>query len=57
MGVERERERESEQDDGCQESKVSARSAPDLSHGTRMLGKMPFTKKAHEKNLMSKSKV
>jgi hypothetical protein len=42
---------------GGRESKVSARSAPDLNHGTKMLGKMLLTKKAHEKSLMSKSKV
>jgi hypothetical protein len=42
---------------GGRESKVSAGSAPDLSHGTKMLGKMPLTKKAHEKCLTSKSKV
>jgi hypothetical protein len=42
---------------GGRESKVSARSAPDPSHSTKMLGKMPLTKKAHEKSLMSKSKV
>jgi hypothetical protein len=39
------------------ESKVSAGSAPDPSHSTKMLGKMPLTKKAHEKSLTSKSKV
>jgi hypothetical protein len=40
-----------------QESKVSARSAPDLSHDTKMLGKAPLAKKVHEKSLMSKNKV
>jgi hypothetical protein len=58
MGVERERERERV---GCsgggQESKVSAGSAPDVSHSTKMLGKMPLTKKAHERSLTSKNKV
>jgi hypothetical protein len=39
------------------ESKVSAGSTPGPSHGTKMLGKMPLTKKAHEKSLTSKSKV
>jgi hypothetical protein len=42
---------------GGRESKVSARSAPDPSHGTKMLGKTPLTKKAHKKSLTSKSKV
>jgi hypothetical protein len=54
MGVERERVGWS---GGGWESKVSAGSAPDLSHGTKMLGKMLLTKKAHKKSLMSKSKV
>jgi hypothetical protein len=40
-----------------QESKVSARSTPNPSHGTKMLGKTPLTKKTHEKSLTSKSKV
>jgi hypothetical protein len=39
------------------ESKVSAGSAPDPSHSTKLLGKTPLTKKAHEKSLTSKSKV
>jgi hypothetical protein len=39
------------------ESKLSAGSAPNPSHGTKMLGKMPFTMKAHEKSLTSKNKV
>jgi hypothetical protein len=30
---------------------------PNPSHSTKILGKMPLTKKAHEKSLMSKSKV
>jgi hypothetical protein len=30
---------------------------PDLSHGTKMLGKTLLTKKAHKKSLTSKSKV
>jgi hypothetical protein len=30
---------------------------PNPSHGTKMLGKMLLTKKAHEKSLTSKSKV
>jgi hypothetical protein len=42
---------------GGQESKVSARSAPDPSHGTKMLGKMLLTKSVHKKSLTSKSKV
>jgi hypothetical protein len=42
---------------GGWESKASAGSTPDPSHATKMLGKMPLTKKAHEKSLMSKSKV
>jgi hypothetical protein len=42
---------------GVQESKVSAGSTPDPSHGTKILGKMPLAKKAHEKSLMSNSKV
>jgi hypothetical protein len=42
---------------GGRESKVSAGGAPDPSHGTKMLGKTPLTKKAHEKSLTSKSKV
>jgi hypothetical protein len=54
MGVERER---AGWGGGGPESKVSARSAPDLSHGTEILGKTPLTKKAHEKSLTSKSKV
>jgi hypothetical protein len=55
--LERERKSDRGWDGGAQESRVSARSAPDMSHGTRMLGKMPLTKKAHEKSLMPKSKV
>jgi hypothetical protein len=58
--LEGEREREREWDVGGGvgwESKVSARSAPNPSHGTKMLGKMPFTKKAHKLSLTSKSKV
>jgi hypothetical protein len=54
---ERERERERGQDGGNQESKVSVWNAPDPSHGTKMLGKASLAKKAHEKSLMSKSKV
>jgi hypothetical protein len=46
MGVERERGRAG-WGGGGQESKVSAGSAPNPSHGTKMLGKMPLTKKAH----------
>jgi hypothetical protein len=42
---------------GGQESKVSVRNAPDPSHSTKMLGKMPLTKKAHKKSLTSKRKV
>jgi hypothetical protein len=42
---------------GGQESKVSAESAPDPRHGTRMLRKMLLAKKAHEKSVTSKSKV
>jgi hypothetical protein len=58
MGVERKRERERVGwGEGGQESKVSAGSAPDLSHGTKILGKPPLTKKAHKKSLTSKSKV
>jgi hypothetical protein len=56
MGVERERERVG-WGGGDRESKVCDGSAPNLSHGTKMLGKMPLTKEAHEKSLMSKSKV
>jgi hypothetical protein len=54
MGVERER---AVWGGGGRESKVSAGSAPDPSHGTKMLGKMPLTKKAHKKSLTSRSKV
>jgi hypothetical protein len=53
----REKERQWDGRGGGQESKVSARSAPDPSHSTKMLGKTPLTKKAHEKSLTSKSKV
>jgi hypothetical protein len=53
------REREREQD-GVGEA-GRARSVPgvhtDPSHCTKMLGKMPLTKKAREKSLTSKSKV
>jgi hypothetical protein len=49
--------RERGQDGEGLESKVSARSALDLSHDIKMLGKMSLTKKAQEKSLMSKSKV
>jgi hypothetical protein len=41
---------------GDQESKISARSAPNPSLGTKMLGKTPLTKKAHKKSLTTKSK-
>jgi hypothetical protein len=54
MGVERE---STEWGGVGWESKVSAQSTPNPSHGTKMLGKMLLTKKAHEKSLMSKSKV
>jgi hypothetical protein len=49
MGVEREREREW---DGMGEARRarSVPGAPDLSQGTKMLGKTPLTKKAHTKN-------
>jgi hypothetical protein len=52
-----EKERETAGWAGDRESKVSAGSAPNLSHGTKMLGKMPLAKKAHEKSLTSKSKI
>jgi hypothetical protein len=48
MGVERERGREG-WGGGGRESKVSAGSAPQSESWHQMLGKMPFTKKAHEK--------
>jgi hypothetical protein len=54
MGVEREKW------DGVGESRRGRSvpgSTPDPSHGTKMLGKMLLTKKAHEKSLTSKSKV
>jgi hypothetical protein len=54
--LERERERERGLDGG-RESKVSTRSAPDPSHSTKMLGKMPLIKKAHKKTLTSETKV
>jgi hypothetical protein len=58
MGVWRDREREREGwMGGGWESKVSAGSAPNPSHGTKMLGKMQLTNKAHKKSLTSKSKV
>jgi hypothetical protein len=60
MGVWRDKERERNRagwEGGGQETKVSAGSAPDLSHSTKMLGKTPLTKKAHKKSLVSKSKV
>jgi hypothetical protein len=53
----RERERGWDEQAGSRESKVNAGSAPDPSHSTKMLGKMPLAKKAHEKSLTSKSKV
>jgi hypothetical protein len=40
-----------------QERKVSAGNTPNPSHSTKMLGKMPLTKKAHKKSIMSKSKI
>jgi hypothetical protein len=56
--LEREKEREREWDGGGgRESKVRAGSTPDPSHSTKMLGKIPLTKKAHEKSLTSISKV
>jgi hypothetical protein len=54
MGVERERVGWG---GGGPESSFHVRSAPDLSHSSKMLGKMPLRKKAHEKSLTSKSKV
>jgi hypothetical protein len=58
---ERERERERERKRVGWEGAGRARSMPevhpDSSHGTKMLGKAPITKKAHEKSLMSNSKV
>jgi hypothetical protein len=56
MEVWRERERESRMG-GSWESKVSAGSASDPNHSIKMLGKTLLTNKAHEKSLMSKSKV
>jgi hypothetical protein len=57
--LKREREREREQD-GVREA-GRARSVlgahPNPNHGTKMLGKMPLTKKAHKKSLTFKSKV
>jgi hypothetical protein len=55
--LERERERAGCGGRGSQESKVSAENSPDLSHSTKMLGKMLLTKKAHEKNLTSKTRL
>jgi hypothetical protein len=53
------REREREQDEVGEAGR--ARSVlgvhPNQSHSTKMLGKMPLTKKAHEKSLTSKSKI
>jgi hypothetical protein len=55
MGVEREREQDSLGEAGRARSVPEVH--PDLSHGTKMLGKTLLTKKAHEKSLTSKSKV
>jgi hypothetical protein len=56
--LERQREREREGwMGGGRESKVSAGSAPNPSHVTKMLGKTWLTKKAHKKSLTFKSKV
>jgi hypothetical protein len=54
-----ERERERGQDERGEKpgEQVSAGSTPDPNHGTKMLGKTLLPKKAHEKSLMSKSKV
>jgi hypothetical protein len=56
MGVEREKERV-----GWVGEAETARSVPgvhpNLSHGTKMLGKTLLTKKAHERSPTSKSKV
>jgi hypothetical protein len=54
IGVERERERDGVGEAGRARSVPGVH--PDPSHGTKMLGKMPLTKKAHEKSLTSKSK-
>jgi hypothetical protein len=54
MGVERER---AGWGGGGQESKVSAGSAPNPSHGTKMLGKMPLTKKAHKKSHVQEQRL
>jgi hypothetical protein len=55
MGGEREREKEREKE-GVGEA-GTARSVlgvhPNPSHGTKILGKMPLTKKAHKKSLTS----
>jgi hypothetical protein len=61
MGVERERERERARagwGGGSQERARSVLGAhPNLSHGNKILGKTPLTKKADEKSLTFKSKV
>jgi hypothetical protein len=61
MGVWRDRERERERERAGWEAAGRTRSAPEVhpdpSHGTKILGKMRLTMKAHEKSLSSKSKV
>jgi hypothetical protein len=68
MGVWRDRERERERERerkrvgwgggrGAGRARSMPEVHPDSSHGTKMLGKAPITKKAHEKSLMSNSKV
>jgi hypothetical protein len=51
MGVER--ERESRMGGEARRARSGLGVHPDLSDGTKMLGKMPLTKKAHEKSLKS----
>jgi hypothetical protein len=52
-----ERQRETAGWERARRARSAPEVPPDLSHGTKMLRKMPFTEKAQEKSLTSKSKV
>jgi hypothetical protein len=55
--LERQRERERAGWEGAGRGRSVLEVHPNPSHSTKMLGKMPLTKKAHKKSLTSKSKV
>jgi hypothetical protein len=55
--LDRQRERDRAGWEGAGRARSAPKVHPDLSYDTKMLGKTPLKKKAHEKSLTSKSKV